>query len=69
VAVAEVAGCCGGGVHGDGECRKGGTVARTWLGPAGRMREGGRAYGEYDIYKYRISNDFGMPSTSKRHLV
>jgi len=33
------------------------------------MREGGRDYREYDIYKYGISNIFGMPSISVLHLV
>ena len=48
-AVAEGAGWSGDGMHGGCGRRKGGTVARTSFGPAGRMREGGRDYREHDI--------------------
>ena len=53
-AVAEGGGRCGDGMHGAGGRQKGGTVARTSFGPAGRMREGGRDYRDDDIYKWHF---------------
>ena len=64
-AVAEVARWRGDGVHGVGGRQTGGTVVRTWVGPAGRMREGGRDCREYMIYintvfkQIRDAVDFG----------
>lgn len=43
-------------------------MARTSFGPAGRMREGGRDYRDM-IYKYCISNGFGMPSSDLSALI
>jgi hypothetical protein len=42
--VAEGAEWSGDGMHGASGRQRGGTVVRTWLGPAGRRRDGGRDY-------------------------
>jgi hypothetical protein len=43
-AVAEGAKWCEDGVYGADGRRKGGTEARTWIGPDGRIRGDGRGY-------------------------
>ena len=50
--MAEMAERCGGGVHGEGGDLKGGTVVRTWPGPAGKMRESWRASSIKTTYTY-----------------